>query len=175
MAGKLIMVDGPVNVYVAGPANGTLLDLGYTENGVEVHEQPYFYDVHGDENGGDSGPPIDTQYMGEVHVIRMTLTKFNPVTARAIKVRVAGSTPGTPATPGTVMFQAGKEYRLVLDCFDGRNYTRVVFREPIEINKGTKHSKLLIVGTAYKDATGVIYNTTGVTLQTTTTTTTAAP
>jgi hypothetical protein len=167
---RQIHVDGPVNIWVATPASGSLENLGYTEAGVDITEQEFTYDVQGDENGGDQGPPVDIQSMGLIHIIRIHLTKWDDATAAKIRARNASASEGTPVTSGTLKFQGGKDYRVLLDCFVPRNYTRVVFREPIELNKGTKHRKLLLVGTAYKDGNGGIFNTSGASSTTTTTT-----
>lgn len=169
-----INVAGPVAVSIK-PAGGALMDVGYTEQGVDITEQIFSYDVQGDQNGGDQGPPIDIQYMGAVDIVRMTFTKYNQTTMQIIRDRLSGTSPDTPGTAGVLHFQGTLAYELLLDCFTPRNYTRVVFREPIETNKGTKHSKLTLIATCYKDGSGVLYNTTGSALGTTTTTTTAAP
>ena len=105
----------------------------------------------------------------------MTFTKWNQTTMEIIRDRLSSNTPGTAGTAGVLHFQGSLFYELLLDCFSPRNYLRVVFREPIETNKGTKHSKLTLIATCYKNASSVLYNTSGASLQTTTTTTTAAP
>lgn len=156
-----VVVDGPVAISVDTGTSNALESLGYTENGVEITEQIYTSEVKGDENGGDQGPPIDIQYFGEVHIIRMLLTKWDPLVIAKIRAGLYGGTAGTPGTVGSLYFQGGLSWRLVLNATQNdRNYTRVVFSEPKELNKGSKHSKALIIAKAYKDGSGVLYNTT---------------
>ena len=62
----------PPQIQVAGLApikvDGEL--LGYTRNGADTTKEAYWLDVPGDENGGDDGPPIDVQYLGEIARVR---------------------------------------------------------------------------------------------------------
>jgi hypothetical protein len=138
-----------------------LSNLGYTEDGAQVNPNAYWIDVPGDENGGPEGPPIEVQYLGETVDIRLLFTSWEITAADAIAARLAGGTAGTPGTPGTMAFLESKAVRLVLLTTNAPfNFPRVLFREPIEINKGTKFSRLLFVGRAYKDGSGVLYNAT---------------
>lgn len=154
-----IQVDLASLIRIASPAAGSLEDLGYTMNGTEITEQVYTYPVMGDQNGGDAGPPIDVQYMGEIHIIRLLLTKYDEAVINKIRAGLAGGTAGTPGTKGTLYFQQTSAWRLLVNTTNRpRNYTRVIFSEPKEINKGTKHSQALVVARAYEDASGVLYN-----------------
>jgi len=156
-----VNVAGAVTVKVALPASGSLSTVGKTRNGPEVVEQPFFLPVPGDDNGGDAGPPIDIQYLGEIAQIRLELTKYDPTVVEAIRAFVAQATLGTPATPGTLMFQDSKAGRLVLSCANApQNFPRVVFQEPIQRNIGTRFTVCIISATAYKDANGVLFNNT---------------
>lgn len=151
---------GLATIKVASPANGTLLLLGYTRNGADVTQQGFFVDVPGDENGGDQGPPIDIQYMGEIAHIRIEMTKWDPANIDIVKARIAGGTAGSPGTAGTFMFQGGVDFRLVIDAPNlPRNFPRVVFREPIQKNHGTRFAMVVFEGIAYKAASGVLYDT----------------
>lgn len=161
-----IIVDGVALIKIALATSATaysaLETLGYTQAGVEVDERPFMYDVHTDENGGDVGPPSDVQVMGEVHMIRMLFTKYDDAVLNKIRAIVAGNAPGQPPTPGTLMFQDTKFFRLLIhSTLRPRNYLRVFFREPKTLNKGTKHSQALVVAECHKDpTTGLLYNTT---------------
>jgi len=157
-----IQVDGKALIRVATPASGALEDLGYSINGVTIRENLFTADVHGDEFGGEQGPPIDKQYFGEMHVIQMTMTRYDEAVLNKIRAGVAGGTQGVPGTPGTLYFQEFKTWRLVINSTSRpRNYLNVVFHEPKEINKGTQHSKAIITATAYIVAAGgTLYNTT---------------
>ena len=156
-----IVVDGPASISVAALTGGTLTQLGYSENGVEVTEQLFTGDVMGDQNGGDQGPPIDVQYFGEIHVVRLLLTNYDETVLNTIRAGVAGGTAGTPGTAGSLYFQGGLAWRLLINSTNRpRNYLNAIFKEPKEVNKGTKHSKAMIVATCYNSASNIMYNTT---------------
>lgn len=156
-----IQVDGLATIKIASPAGGSLETLGYSINGVEITEQIFTEEVKGDENGGDAGPPIDVQYLGEMHVIRITMTKYDEAVLNKIRAGIAGGTAGTISTSGTLYMQGTVAFRLLIHSVNRpRNYINVIFQEPKEINKGTIHSKATIIGRAYYGANNVIYNAT---------------
>jgi hypothetical protein len=155
-----IQVDGLATIKIASPAGGTLEELGLTINGVEITEQIFTEEVKGDENGGDAGPPIDVQYLGEMHVIRITMTKYDETVLNKIRAGLAGGTAGTVGTSGTLYMQGTSAFRLLIHTPNRpRNYINVIFQEPKEVNKGTIHSKATIIGRAYYGANKVMYNT----------------
>lgn len=158
-----IQVPGLVTVKVDTGSSNTLESLGYTENGIEITRKKFFLPVHGDENGGDAGPPVDQQYMGELDIIRMLFTKWDEAIGLKVRPTLYGGTAGTPGTAGTLMFQGTKSFRLVLDCLSDNahdlNYPRVIFEEPEEVNHGTKHAKWMLIATAYKNGSGILFNT----------------
>lgn len=161
MASTDIHVDGPAHIKIASPNTGSLENLGYTMNGAEITEQEFDLDVFSDQNGGDAGPPINIQVMGEVHTVRLLLVQWDETVLNKVRAKVAGETAGTPATPGTLKLATGNFYRLLIHTTTlPRNYLAVTFREPMEINKGTKHSQQLIIATCYEDSNGDIYNAT---------------
>lgn len=142
-------------------SGGSLETLGYTRNGAEVGEHAYYEDVHGDENGGDSGPPIDIQYLGQIAIIRIDCTKFEIAVINKIRARLKSGTVGTPGTPGTFMFADDKSFRFLLDnTNDPRNFTRCICRDEIGSNTGTKYQSWSLVIEAHKDGSGVLWNTT---------------
>jgi len=142
-----------------GAALASLSLLGYTRNGVEMTSEGYFLNVPGDQNGGDDGPPIDVQYLGETARIRVELTNWDPVVAAAIEARLQGGTGGTPGTPGSLM--SANAHRLLIDTTTGdRNYPRVFPRGATELNKGTRFSTLVFEFEAHEDGNGVLWNTT---------------
>ena len=157
-----IQVDGAALVRVATPANGTLEDLGYTADGCEITEQIYTHDVPTDLFGGEQGPPTDVQYMGEVHVIRLNLTKYDELVVNKIRAGLATGTAGTIGVPGSLYVQGGFSWRLLIGTpFRPRNYVNVIFgKEPKELNKGTKFSRTMVVATAYANSAGTLYNST---------------
>lgn len=158
---EIIHVAGACHIQIASPEDsGSILDLGYSMSGVEITERVMTYEVMGDQNGGDRGSPIDIQYMSELHTIRMLLTKWDETVMAAVRAGLAGGTQGTVGAAGTLYFANNKAWRLILNSPTlPRNYVRVLFQEPKELNKGTKHSQALIVATAYKNASSVMWNT----------------
>lgn len=153
-----VNVAGAVTVKVQFP-EGDLEVVGKTRNGPDVSEQPFFLPVPGDDNGGDAGPPIDIQYLGEIAHIRLELTKYDPDIVELIRAFVAGAVLGTPASAGTLMFQQNKTARLLLDSSGAiQNFPRVVFQEPITRNVGTRFTICVITATAYKTDAGVLFN-----------------
>ncbi len=157
---ETINVAGIVGIKIA-----TTL-LGYSINGVEIAEEMFYGDVHGDQNGGDEGPPIDIQYFGEVHRITVEMSKYDLSIASAVLAKLAGGAAGTTGTPGTLMIGGAKYFRLLLHAANAamiRNYPVAFLRgQPVEINKGTKFSRLRLTFEAHHAAAGgssLIWNT----------------
>ncbi len=172
MAGeaKIVNVTGLAVVKVGDVAatQDTLEDLGYTRNGVEISFTGFFLDVPGDENGGDDGPPVDVQYMGETATIRMELTKYNATVAGKVSARVNGGVEGVPVAAGTLMFGDRNDlannvaWRLLIQVSGGvgnMNFLRAFPRNVIELNKGTRFSTLVVEFEAHKNLAGVLWNT----------------
>lgn len=158
---ETVIVDGPCVIKVDTGSANALETLGRSEVGVDVTEQCFAYEVHGDDQGGDVGPPIDIQYMGEVHQVRATLTKYDEAILNKVRPRLYGGTAGTAGTPGTLWFADSKFYRLLLHSTNRpRNYLRAIWRDAFEVNKGTKHSKAVIVAHCYMNSSSVLYNST---------------
>ncbi len=156
-----IQVAGLATIKVC-TTGGALATLGYSINGVDISEDILVEMVHGDERGGDGGPPIDIQYLGEVHTIRITMTKYDETVLNTIRAGMAGGTAGTPGTSGSLYFQASAYWRLLIHSVaTPRNYLAAVFTDAKEVNLGTKHSKAVITAKCYSPAIGtVIYNST---------------
>lgn len=159
----------PLNVQVAGLAtikigqadcaNGQLLTLGYTVNGARIRDESFWDDVHGDQHGGDAGPPIEVLYLGKKASVTLELSKWDAAVADKIAARLWSSSPGVIGPIGTPVLAAGEAFRLVIHCAAaaGFDFRRAVPREPIEVNKGTRHSLLLCVFDCYADPNGVLY------------------
>lgn len=161
-----------ISVFNAGPAlikindfqGGGIQSLGYTRNGADTTKEAFFVDVPGDQNGGDEGPPIEIQYMGEIARVRLELTKWDGAVAALITCRVAGATDGTPSAAGTFMFAQSKFVRLIIDGSSAYtsldiNFPCAIPRMPIELNRGTKYGILVCEFECHKDASGVLHNT----------------
>jgi hypothetical protein len=147
----IVNVGGLITVSV-GMGSAAVKTLGYTQNGITYVEEGFYTDVPGDENGGDEGPPIEVQYMGEIHRIRAELTKYDSAVASEIGAKVAGATHGVPATAGTLYFASASYMRVQAVGANGhvRNYPYTIPRMPIELNAGTRYSRLVIEFEAHK-------------------------
>lgn len=154
-----VQVTGPALVRVGTGTDNALESLGHTGQGADVQSQGFFLDVPGDENGGDAGPPIEVQYMGEIARVRLEMTKWDSAVAAKVQSRLADGTAGTPGTAGTLMFGDGKTIRVLLSTTNGpMNFPRCFLRNPWEINRGTKYSRLVLEFEAHKDGSGVLFN-----------------
>lgn len=161
---------GAVTVKVGFGPTGPLSVLGFSRNGVDITEEPFFLNVPGDEQGGDDGPPIDVQFMGTVHRVRIQLTKWDKVVSDKLTNRIAGAdTPGDfqNVVPGTFMLGELVFNRLVLDALNAlfdRNYPIAILRDNTEINKGTKFAELTLVYECHENidvpgpAVGLLYD-----------------
>src|SRR5947208_189925 len=128
-----INVDG-VAIVKACTTGGTLAEMGRTNNGVRITEHLFTGDVHGDDNGGEEGPPIDVQYFGEIHVVRMELTKYDEAEVNKVRAGLAGGTAGTIGTSGSLYVQGSTYWRLLINSTNRpRNYLGALFKEPKEV------------------------------------------
>ena len=136
-----INVDGVTKVVYGS------VDIGYTRNGADVTLEGFFIDIPGDAHGGDDGPPIDVQYLGEMARVRVELTKYDAAQAQSlIYERFPASAAGVPVnTPGNSLFKQDSQFReLVLSSASRTMTFHAAFaRAPIEVNKGTKFSTLV--------------------------------
>ena len=145
--GEIVVVDGACPIYLNTGNSAAIQKLGYSINGVTIIEDVFLLDVPGDQNGGDSGPPIDIQYLGQVDRVRLELSKWDPAVVDKIQPRLNGAvaTPGLISTPGTLIAAGGFGYRLILNPPNRpRNYYFAVPRSPIDLNKGTRWSRKTI-------------------------------
>lgn len=155
---EVIVVDGPAKISIND--GGSLAVLGYTEAGVVIVENVFTADVPGDENGGPEGPPIDIQYFGEMHTVRLEMSKWDPAVETRIAAKFAGETQGSPGTPGALYSAEGGVFRLLIEPTQNpRNYIAAIPRQPSEINKGTKYSRRVFVFDCYSTG-GVLFNST---------------
>src|SRR6185436_21084756 len=107
-----VQVPGPCEVQLDTGTSHALESLGWSINGVEIQEDVKHLDVPGDQNGGDEGIPIDVQYLGEMHIVRMEMSKWDSAVADKGLAKTYGGTAGTMSTPGTLMSTV--PYRLLL-------------------------------------------------------------
>ena len=140
-----------------------LQSLGYTRDGAEEEHETFWIDVPGDENGGDAGPPVEIQYVGEIARVRLELTKWDSALIASIEANLPGGTAGLPTalTPGTLLFTNTKFYRILIDgSVEPRNFPCSVPRGGRQLNKGTKFSTYVLEFECYKHpTTGILWNT----------------
>jgi hypothetical protein len=160
-----VQVAGLATVKVATAAGGTgaLQTLGYSQDGVFRTSQTFVENVPGDENGGQAGPPVEIQYMGEIEKVRIELMKWDPTVMAYLLARFRGATVGTPPVAGGLVFAGNGYFRLCCHYAAGltgqsadNNPCATLVSEPIEINKGTKWSRMVMEFVCYKHPTSGI-------------------
>lgn len=164
---NVINVAGLVTIKVDVNQGAGIETLGYSVNGVDITEEPFWLDIPGDEKGGDQGPPIDIQYLGEVHRIRCEMSKYDISVANKLRGRLMtnSASPGVPDTSGSLFLgTANNSVRVILDAatasFD-RNYLTALPRQPFEVNRGTRYSTLIVEFEAHTKIPGAtLWNTT---------------
>jgi hypothetical protein len=168
---RQVNVYGPADVQVSlNPLAGspTYNDLGTTRDGVAITSDGYFLDVKNDEMGGEAGPPVEIEFMGETAKIRVELTKYDPAIAKTLEDHCQCTTPGVPAVPGTLMFASstiqtasGGAVGIKIACASVaagaivRTYKRCVIHDAVEVNRGTKFSTFVLTFTAYFDGSAL--------------------
>ena len=160
----VVNVPGLAAILIAR-ADGELSELGYTQNGAQITFEGYELRVPGDENGGDDGPPVEIQYLGQTARVRLELTKFDPNVSDLVLARLALGTLGTPITTGTptgtLLFADQQFFRLVINSpIRPFNFPcAVLAKAPQELNVGTKFQRHIIEAECYKHpTTGVLWN-----------------
>lgn len=148
----------PVTPYIFGAcrlfcqfwldANGNWdvpVELGFSENGVEVQEETRLAPVVSDETGGQAGNEFDFQEMGVRHLLRLTMSRWEETVLRRMKYPWPSATAidlGIPAPIGALRFAGGGYFRLILL---GQSLCRVygkvmIDQEPRSAALGTRHS-----------------------------------
>jgi hypothetical protein len=154
-------VAGPALIKVGTGAVGALESLGYTRDSAEMEFEGFFEELKSDDAGGEQGPPGDLNYLSERARIRLEFTKWDAAIADKVVPRVLAAGLGVVATTSTIMIQGAKTVRLLILPTIGTpfNFPLAVLRGNITLNKGAKHSRLVLEFEAYKAiATGLLYN-----------------
>jgi hypothetical protein len=165
-----VHVPGFVTLYIDMVGSAPVL-FGTSRDGVSYTQEPFYLDVPGDAHGGDSGPPIDRQYLGTIAHISATLTRWDEdVYHNLLQMTVLGATRTNglilAADIGRLMIQNTDAIRVVIEPATDftnfrRNFPVCTAASPIAIGVGTKYSELECEFTAYRDpATTVLWNTT---------------
>lgn len=157
-----VQVSGAVLVKVGpqGVVNNGLEDLGYTANGARIQEEDFFEEIHSDEQGGDSGPPVELVYHGKRVRVTLELVKWDATVADKLAARLTNGapSPGKQYEAGIVMIGGNKAFRLVLKSAVGSwDLPVAIVRGQFEMNKGSRASRLLIAFECYPDESGFIY------------------
>jgi len=128
------------------------LELGYSEDRIQIDETPFFHEVKSDGFGGSEGPPCDVQYLGSLVYVRCALNRFNEVRIRTIAPldRYGGPTgylaPGTMPPPGWYMRQDGGMEELVLSSKEYIvTFTKAVLRQGRKWSMGTRHQAFILL------------------------------
>jgi hypothetical protein len=162
MANRQVNVYGNAVIQVALDRS-TYAELGTTRDGVGITSDGYFIDVKNDENGGDAGPPVEIQFLGETARIRCELTKFEPILATRLEDHCQSAAPGQPADAGTLLFanaangstinvgQGGACAVRIVTTNKTRTYGLCVIHDAVELNRSTKFTTFVVTFTAYKD------------------------
>ena len=139
-----VHVSGVVNVQIAIPFSGMtgghaqangMIPLGIATDSIQITERGYYHDIPGDLNGGQQGPPIDIQKLGEVHTINLRMSSWDKESLHMLE-QWFHTTRGTVQQDevGQLMFGSNVFCRLLLETqnlHDTRNYWNCIMREPI--------------------------------------------
>lgn len=158
-----VQVAGLTTISVGTGTAGALETLGFSRNGVTVSKNAFWLNVPGDANGGDDGPPIEVQLLGEIAMVRLELTKFDSAIITKLAARLRTFTEGTVPTPGNLVFANSYYYRLLLNnANDVINFPVAIPRGSYEKNRGTKWMTAVLEFECHKNDSGVLHNTTAV-------------
>lgn len=152
---------GKATIRVSTGSSGALETVGYTRNGADLTTEGFWIDVPGDENAGDSGPPIEIQYVSEMARVRIELTKFDQAVIDKImrKLNTNAKTAGTLAVAGTFVFMNNHHFRLVIDTpTEPRNFYISVPRAPTQRNMGVRFAMKVLEFDCYANSNGVLWD-----------------
>lgn len=134
---------GPVQVWVDTGATHAMEFLGYTRGGVRITEQIYTDELKSDAGGGERGPAVDFQFLGETHFVDAELAQFDEAIFQKLADRV--NVAATRAK-GMLLGCAGGYFRLALISTGFlRNYARAFVVDPIEhgaVGMQTKYPRI---------------------------------
>jgi hypothetical protein len=148
-----INLTGVVTVkYQLTAGIGNLKEIGQAEDQPTFDVRAFFHNVPGDANGGPQGPPIDVQFLGEIAIVRLAMSKWDPTNFDEIKKRNAVATAGIilGTEVGTLMLDA-KPIRILLSSTTRPiNFPNCLMREAYSINMGTKYSTAIMQFEAHR-------------------------
>jgi len=126
------------------------LDLGYSEDRIQIDETPFFHEVKSDGFGGSEGPPCDVQYLGSVVYVRCMLNRFNGDNLKKLSGITGdfGFVVNTPTMPrsGWYMRQDGGMEELLLSSKEYvLTFTKAVLRQGRKWSMGTRHQSFILL------------------------------
>lgn len=132
---------------VAGPVIVTYntVQLGYSRDGVSIRIEPRYGDIFSDDFGGQGGAPADSQLLGAIAIVTADLVKYDQTEVHKLTAFEKAGAAGVLPQLGTLIRQEQEYATLFLD---GKNedwtFSVAFMRQPIEVNKGTKFSTLVV-------------------------------
>ena len=125
------------------------LDLGYSEDRIQIDETPFFHEVKSDGFGGSEGPPCDVQYLGSLVYVRCSLNRFDDTNIRLIsRIDYGGpaNADGEMLPAGWYMRQDGGMEELVLSSKQYTvTFTKAVLRQGRKWSMGTRHQAFILM------------------------------
>lgn len=163
-----INVSGLVRVKfefkTSGSWAGGIKTLGESMDMVDVEERVFTHNVPGDRYGGPQGPPIEQQWLGEIHVVRMELSRWDPTVWNVVRRRGVRENLGSHQSGdvGALML-ASRSCRLILDCPTRPfNYPCALINSSLQYSKGTKFSSVALQVECHVaqqgDQAGILFN-----------------
>lgn len=132
----------------------TLIRLGIATDTLEITPRPFYNDIYSDQYGGQQGPPVDVQYLGETIDINFSLTTWNEVAINLLKRRAINAVRGqvNQNEIGNFVLRSHSLRFLIntADTDDIRNFWCCLARQPVPIGMGTKWAEYRISLTAYR-------------------------
>ena len=171
-----VNVPGAINVRISGLSGiSGLVSLGYTNDGARISHREFAIEVKSDRYGGESGPKINKQVLGQEAEIRLTLNEYNAEYLNLLMARLPGNSavaalPGVIVTPGTLGFENGGLIRVLLygvldlaavtggtaiaELLTPRNYPFCEIADVVEFNAGTRFAQASLVLKANQGVVG---------------------
>ena len=129
--------------------------LGTSRDGVGITEITKSIDLPTDYFGGTDGPPSEIALLGRIDRVRLELTKYDRELARRCRVSLNDANPQNMAIAGYLYFANYSTVGIWINTPQWqRVYQDAVVRENVELNKGTKFSRLVLVLDCYVRAVG---------------------
>ncbi len=154
------------------------VQLGFSEDGVQINIQPFFDQIPSDDFGGRAGPPSDSQILAAIATVDVALSKYDKAEVDKLTSYKAGGAVGVLPPIGSFIRQDGLSAALLLDgVLEDLTFATAYLRRNQEFNSGTKWRRYVIGWECWVNATdlGSLSSLQNRTLFTQATTTTPAP